>query len=162
MKLRDLKFSDLWNTPARRTIVGMATTIVTGVGIVAGGQRFIDTTIAGWNGQLSEMARTTASLSATTGALTVANATLSEQTRALAAQMQNLNGAIDAEANARKSESGVIADKLAQSERSRRAEENGLVQRIDQLMLMMRPGSWSPPDKRGDAGDGGGGLPPPG
>jgi hypothetical protein len=149
------QLADFVRSPGGRLVVIVGSVFLTGAGTVAGVQRAIDAKLYDWDGQLKALTTTTAALTTTTAALTAANTALADQTRALAGQAQTLSASIDTEKSARVADAADVARKLSDSERSRRAEENGIVQnlnmavsRIDQLMLRM---GWSTPDRRGDA-----------
>lgn len=165
MKLADLK--QLAHNPATRLLIivtSVVLSVASGTAVTIWAARgAVDSAFFGFSARLDTLTTQAADLKAT-------NSTLSDQARVLAGQVQTLSNAVEAETAARKAESIGMADKLQQQERSRRAEENGLLQqinglvtRIDGLMDRVRSSSGSN-GPRGDitvpVGGGGSGTPP--
>lgn len=132
MKLADLKL--VAHNPAIRLAVIVGSVIASAVGgsavTIWSATRAVDSAFYGFNVRLD-------ALTAQAADQRVSNNSLTDSARLLTGQVQQLGTAIDQEKAARMAEAAAIAGKLEQSERSRRAEENGLLQQFNSLVTRM-------------------------
>lgn len=153
-----------------RFVRNVAAAALAVIGFIWWVRGYADDRLAEFNHQVQAVAVLSDRVDAHTKDFAAQASAVAGQTAALAEQIKALNKAIDEEAAQRRSSDIETNRKLQQSEASRRAEEAGLLQQMNNLVTRIdnvyRRNGWfgapTMPDKRGDTTLPLGDAPPPG